>query len=224
MAVCASTVFRGVYIGGRAALRCFSCGFARKSAACISSCMVRDHDLRASLQAIGALQPGYEYAGQLIDGRRRKVLCSELGKSFEVRTCDTLQDACSTLFALHPDRAIQLAKSEGASSLLELATLCSTTPSSIAQHLQLPKKSHKRQVKDSTTAARSSVHMLRRLVTFEPELYALAQEAAREIGHGNFAQLVRDSVWRTIRERVESAPLRQPRRVQPANGARRKAG
>lgn len=186
--------------------------------------MVRDHELRSNLQAIGPLQPGYQYAGQLIDGRRRKVLCAELGLHFEIRSCDTLQEACSTLFALHPSRALELAKSEGASTLLELAKLCSTTASSIARLMPIPKKSHKREAKDRTTAAVSSSRMMRRLVTFEPELYALAQEAAREIGHGNFARLVRDSLWSTIRDRVPGAPLRQPRRVQTANGARRKAG
>ncbi len=186
--------------------------------------MVRDHDLRASLAAIGPLQPGYEYDGKLIDGSRRKLLCAELGIAFEIRVCPTMQDACSTLFANHPVRAIALARSEGAASLLELARLCGTTPSSVSQHLELPKKSHKRQLQSETKRASSNSRMLRRLVTFEPELYALAKEAAREIGHNNFAQLVRDSLWRTVRESVSGAPIRQPRRVQPANGARRKAG
>ena len=186
--------------------------------------MVRDHDLRASLVAIGPLQPGYEYQGKIIDGSRRKLLCSELAIPFAIRVCETLNDACSTLFALHPLRALELARSEGAASLLELSRLCGTTPSSISQYVVLPKKSHKRQLKAETTRASSSSRMLRRLVTFEPELYALAKEAAREIGHNNFAQLVRDSLWRTVRESVSGAPIRQPRRVQPANGARRKAG
>lgn len=186
--------------------------------------MVRDHDLRASLAAVGALSPAYEYNGTIIDGRRRRTMCAELDKPLALHVCETLQEACSTLFALHPERALELAKSEGAGSLLELAALCGTTPSGIAQQLRLPKKSHKRQVKDATARASASSRMLRRLVTFEPELYALAQEAAREIGHGNFARLVRDSLWSTIRDRVPGAPLHQPRRVQAANGARRKAG
>jgi hypothetical protein len=186
--------------------------------------MLRDHDLRASLAAVGALRPAYEYNGTIIDGRRRKVLCAELGRPLEIRVCDSLHEACSTLFTLHPSRAVELARSEGAASLLELAKLCGVTPTAISQHVLVPKKSHKRQIRETTTAASTSPRMLRRLVTFEPELYALAQEAAREIGHGNFARLVRDSVWRTVRERVSGAPLHQPRRVQPANGARRRAG
>jgi len=188
--------------------------------------MVRDSDLRASLVAVGALQPAFEYAGKLIDGRRRRLLCDELRRPLEIRICSTLQEACSVLFALHPLRAIELARSEGSASLLELAQLCGSSSSAIARELQAtaPKKSHKRQVKEATARASASSRMLRRNVTFEPELYELAQEAAREIGHGNFAQLVRDAVWRTVRERVSAAPRHQPRRVQPANGARRRAG
>lgn len=187
---------------------------------------MRDLELRASLAAIGAQQPAFEYAGQIIDGRRRQKLCAELGKPLDVRTCETLEDACGVLFVAHPLRALELARSEGAVSLLELARLCGTTTSAVARQLQAtaPKKSHKRKIKDATAQACANSRMLRRLVTFEPELYALAKEAAREIGHCNFARLVRDSVWRTVRERVSAAPLHQPRRVQAANGARRKAG
>jgi hypothetical protein len=226
MGVWVSRAIAGVYIGGDAAQRRFRCPFARKSTACISRTRMRDLELRASLAAVGALQPAFEYAGELIDGRRRKVLCDELGASLEIRVCHSPQEACSTLYALHPMRAIELARREGATTLLELARICGTTTSAIARELQptQPKKSHKRQVKDATARASASSRMMRRLVTFEPELYALAQEAAREIGHGNFAKLVRDSVWRTVRERVSGAPLHQPRRVQPANGARRRAG
>jgi hypothetical protein len=185
---------------------------------------MRDRDLRASLAARGALLPAYEYAGELIDGRRRRAICAELAQPLEIRVCDTLQEACSTLFPLHPERALALAKSDGASSLLELAALCGTTPSSLATLAPPPKKSHKRTRNEATAKARSSSRMLRRLVTFEPELYELAREAAREIGHGNFAKLVRDSVWRTVRERrLDGAPKLQPHRVQPVNGARRRA-
>lgn len=188
--------------------------------------MVRDLELRASLAAIGALQPAFEYAGEVIDGRRRKVLCAELGQPLDIRVCETIQEACSTLFTLHPMRALELAKREGITTLLELARVCGSTTSAVARVLQehAPKKSHKRQVKDATARARESSRMLRRIVVLEPELYELAREAAREIGHKNFSKLVRDSLWKTIRETRVSGAMRQPRRVQPANGARRRAG
>ncbi len=186
---------------------------------------MRERDLRASLLATGPIHPAYEYAGTLIDGRRRHTLCAELGKPLTIHVCETLREACSVLFVAHQQRALELARSEGASTLRELAELCGTTPSAIAPLLndQRPKKSHKRAVKSATQTASKSAVMVRRLVTFEPELYALAKEAAQVIGHRNVSRLVRDSVWRTIRENVSGAPL-QPRRVQPANGARRRAG
>jgi len=189
--------------------------------------MLRDRDLRASLEAVGALQPAYEYSGELVDGRRRKPICAELGIRLDVRVCETLQEACSTLWALqHQTRAIDLAKREGVVSVLELAQLCGTTTSAVAQVMQAtqPKKSHKRQIKDEVSQLRASPRMLRRLVTLEPELYALARTAAREVGHGNFQRLVRDALWKEIRANVRGAPAHQPRRVQAPNGARRKAG
>lgn len=186
---------------------------------------MRDRDLRASLAATGAIHPAYEYAGQLIDGRRRRVFCAELNTPLTVRVCATLHEACGVLFVEHPSRALELARSEGLTTLRELAEACGTTPSAIAQQLgpSLPKKSHKRAAKAAAHQAAKSSAMVRRLVTFEPELYELAKEAAREIGHRNVSRLVRDSLWRTIRENVSGAAL-QPRRVQPANGARRRAG
>jgi hypothetical protein len=186
---------------------------------------MRDRDLRASLLATGPINPAYEYAGKLIDGQRRRALCAELGQPLDIHVCDTLQEACSVLFITHRERALELARSEGASTLRELAELCGTTPSAIAALLNAtqPKKSHKRAAKTATNRAAKSSAMVRRLVTFEPELLELAKEASRVIGHRNVSRLVRDSLWRTIRENVSNAPL-QPRRVQPANGARRRAG
>jgi hypothetical protein len=109
--------------------------------------------------------------------------------------------------------------------LRELAELCGTTPSAIAALVNQtqPKQSHKRAAKTATRRAAKSTAMVRRLVTFEPELLELAKEASRVIGHRNVSRLVRDSLWRTVRENVSGAPL-QPRRVQAANGARRRAG
>jgi len=185
-----------------------------------------DRDLRANLEAVGVLQPAYEYNGELIDGRRRRPICAELGIRLDVHVCQSAQEACSTLWALHPHRAVELAKREGAASVLELAKLCGATASAIASVLQAsaPKKSHKRRVKEQTSRLQASPRMLRRLVTLEPELYALAKEATREIGHGNFNRLVRDALWKEIRDNVPGAPARAPRRVQTPNGARRKAG
>lgn len=185
---------------------------------------MRDRDLRASLAARGPIHQAYAYAGEIIDGRRRKAFCDELGLKLEIHDCETLHEACSTLFVLHPERALELARRESNSSLLELAALCGTTPVAIARLISAPKKSHKRASKDAVTKARSSSRMLRRLVTFEPELYELAKQAATELGHKNVNKLVRDSVWRTVRDlELNGAPRHQPHRVQAPHGARRRA-
>jgi len=227
MAVWASNEFAGVCIRGRAGKRPFRSYFSKKSTACISGSTMQDRDLRTSLEAVGALQPAYEYSGELVDGRRRRPICAELGIRLDVRVCETLQEACSTLWALrHQTRAVELAKREGFTGVLELAQLCGTTPSAVAQLLKAaqPKKSHKRKIKEETSQLRASPRMLRRLVTLEPELYALAKAAAHELGHDSFPRLVRDALWKEVRDNVPGAPTHQPRRVQSPNGARRKAG
>ena len=198
--------------------------------------MMRDRDLRASLQLIGALTTGYSYAGEVFDGRRRLEICTHLGIHFEVRECTTLQEACSILWTLHPARALELAAKDGKRSVLELARLCSATPLAVAQEQQAnkPRKSHKRDTRilrdEPYRKLKETRKMLRRIVTFEPELYAYAKEAAAQIGHRNVNQLVRDALWKEVALRVPNAPQFQPRRVQPQHdvsrlqGARRKSG
>lgn len=188
---------------------------------------MRDHDLRASLAAIGQLQVALEYEGQIIDGRRRAFICADLSIPLQVRVCESLRDACSALWSLnHTERALDLARSEGASSLLELAELCSATPSSVAVAMQstLAKPSRRKAMRRHVNDLQQHQNrMVRRIVTFEPELLSLAKEKADLIGHKNFAKVVRDAVWRFVRD-VPGAPVRQPRRVQSQNGARRRSG
>lgn len=180
---------------------------------------MRDRDLRASLAARGPIHQAYSYAGELIDGRRRKTFCDELGIKLDVHECATLHEACSTLFVLHPERALELARRESTSSLLELAELCGTTPVAIARHITTPKKSHK-----SSQASVAKSRIVRRLVNLEPELLELAKQAANQLGHRNVSKLIRDSIWRTVRElELSGAPRRQPHRVQAPHGARRRA-
>lgn len=189
--------------------------------------MVRDRDLRASLERIGQLQPAYEHAGELIDGRRRREICSDLGLELRTVQLETLQEACSVLWILHPSRALELA---GKRPLLELAQLCSASTTAVAKQIQAmkPRKSHKATVRllpdQPYRELKATPRMIRRLITLEPELYAYGREAAAQKGHKNFNKLVRDALWKEIALTVPNAPLHQPRRVQPANGARRKAG
>lgn len=81
---------------------------------------------------MGPLLPELWYAGEPIDGRRRAIMCSQLGLALPVRFAESLQVACSALFPLHPLRAIELA---GTTSLRDLAELCSVGVSAVAGHL-----------------------------------------------------------------------------------------
>jgi hypothetical protein len=183
---------------------------------------MRDRDLRASLASLGQLEPGLSFEGELLDGRRREPLCAELGRDFRVHVAASLQEACSVLWARgHRTRALELA---GARPLVELAELCTTTASAIAQERAAarPKKSHKAEAKDSVTRLRIAPQMARKLIVLEPELFAAAKSAAKEVGHGNFSKFVREALRHEISSVLEG--IRLPRRVQPPNGARRKTG
>lgn len=191
---------------------------------------MRDRDLRANLAQVGQQKPGLELAGELLDGRRRAAICAELGVSFDVRSVDTLEEACSLLWIEHPSRALELARSHGVASLLELARLCATTTTAIAKELAArpkgPPKAHGRAndrvhaKKRLARSAKREAKMVRRCFVLEPELYAYAREAAIQKGHNNVSIVVRQALWREVALTVPNAPQFQPRRVQPANGAR----
>ncbi len=183
-----------------------------------------ERELRASLQQIGVQLPGLEHGGELLDGRKKALMCAELGLGFPVQRARTLQEACSILWTRHPARALELAgKNRG---VLELAALCSTSSVAIAKELQAnkPKKSHHRKMRinegTAYTELKDSKKMVKRLFLLEPELYAYAREAAAQRGHKNVNRLVRDALWKEIALVVPNAPQFQPRRVQPPNGAR----
>jgi len=181
-------------------------------------------ELRASLQQIGVQLPGLEYGGELVDGRKKALMCAELGLGFPVQSAKTLQEACSILWTRHPARALELAGTTR--GVLELAALCSTSAVAIAKEIQAnkPKKSHHK-IRINTEEKpfhelKDSKKMVKRLFLLEPELYAYAREAAAQHGHRNVNRLVRDALWKEIALVVPNAPQFQPRRVQPPNGAR----
>jgi hypothetical protein len=86
-----------------------------------------------------------------------------------------------------------------------------------------PKPSRRKRVSQTVNdLQRHQNRMVRRVVTFEPELLQLAKEKA-QLEHKNLAKVVRDALWRAVRD-VPGAPRVQPRRVQPQFGARRRSG
>jgi hypothetical protein len=183
-----------------------------------------DRDLRASLGQIGPQISGLEYAGELVDGRKKARMCADLGVAFPIHIAKTLQEACSILWLRHELRAIELAGEHR--TILELAHLCGATTTAIAKVVQAqkPRVSHQRKMRFIEDVPyrklKKTEKMIRRLITLEPELYAYGREAAAQLGHKNFNKLVRDALWAKVALIVPSCPLFQPRRVQPPNGAR----
>lgn len=170
------------------------------------------------------MQPALEWEGQLIDGRRRRAICGELALRLDVHVCMSLQEACSKLWALgHHERALELARSDGAARVLDLAHLCGTTPSAIALEQQRTRpKSATQQLRSALSGKRVQDKMIRRTITFEPELLLLAREKAKQTKQ-NLGMLVRGAIWKAVRD-LPGAPRQQPRRVQPQTGARRRVG
>lgn len=185
-----------------------------------------DRDLLASLRNIGVLVPGLEYAGELVDGRKKREMCADLSAPFPVHVAKSHQEACSILWTRHPDRAVELA---GTTRMLELVQLCSASSVSIAKVIQAKKPRVSHQSKRILAVGdreyrqlRAQPKMLRRLVTLEPELYAYAREAAAQLGHKNFAKLVRRALWKEVALLVPMAPQFAPRRVGPVGVNRAK--
>jgi hypothetical protein len=166
--------------------------------------------------------PGLEYAGTLVDGRKKAQMCADIGLDFPIVRADSLREACSILWTRHPERALELA---GTKRVLELAELCGTNATAVAKVIQQnkPRKSHhKKRIIDGQPYPELKLQskMVKRLFLLEPELYAYAREAAAQLGHRNVNKLVRDALWAKVALIVPMAPQFQPRRVQPPNGAR----
>lgn len=184
---------------------------------------MRDRDLRASLERIGPRFPALEYEGETIDGRKREVMCAELGRELPRVVLHTLGEACSALWLHHPVRALELAQRDGPKRVRELAELCGTTATAIAVEWEAakPKPKHRRKSDPSQPARASDTprgaksKMLRFWV--EPEFLYYVNRLQEKTGL-NKSELVRDALWRRIAVVVPRAPLHPP------GSPKRKAG
>jgi hypothetical protein len=134
-------------------------------------------------------------------GAAGSVICTELGEPF---ACTSARRCTLPAAFFGPrrtrQRALELARSEG-------ATRCASSPICAARHQRDRSVAQRNapqeiaQTCKSESADRSSAveRMLRRLVTFEPELYELAKEARASSATAISRKLVRDSVWKEIR-------------------------
>lgn len=189
-----------------------------------------DRELRASLATIGAILPALEYENELIDGRKRRAMCAELGVSIDVVALSSLQEACARLYAQHPRRGLELAQRHGVKLLHDLAQHCGTTPAAIARELRDAKpkplsgnewRKRRRNGHAEMRELRKSPKMVQVLLFMEPELREYGRELAARKGHGNVSRIVREALWKEVALTLPQVPLHQPRRVQPPNGRRR---
>jgi len=172
---------------------------------------MRDAELRSSLLAIGPLLPALEYDGKLLDGRRRLTFGEELGVSVPTKRARSLREACSHLWPLHPERALELA--EGA-SLLELAELCGVEPTSIALVRRAGAEPKRVSAKRRIRYERKQPAKLFQC-WLEPQLLELMRIGARELELDNLSELTRQALWEKLALVVPHAPLHRPRHIKP---------
>ena len=157
---------------------------------------MEERALRASLRTIGALLPVVTYMGATIDGEKRERLCSELGVSIARRACTTLAEACTTLWAEHPTRAIELAQRYGTARLADLAELCSVKPAELARVLQSMRPPRKRAERGPRFLRTKKTVLLQ--VYMEQQLRHIIQKASEREGL-SLAAFVRAACWQRAR-------------------------
>lgn len=186
-----------------------------------------DRELRASLAAIGPVLPVLLYDADPIDGRKRRLMCAELGLQITTLELASLRDACAMLYAQHPRRGVELAQRYGVTQIRALAEHCGATVAAVSRELAAAKAKRtggaaRRRLLGHQEMAklRDHTHMVKVLLYMEPELRAYGHELAKTKGHGNLSKVIRDSLWKAVAV-LPQAPLHAPRRMQPPNGRRK---
>lgn len=182
---------------------------------------MQDEELRASVAAVGPLLPVLVWHGSTLDGRRREQICAELGLVPRVVHVHSLSEACKALWALHPDRAVQLARDHGAGLARNIATLCGARLVEVSRLLDggKPRSSSKRAPRRTRSQKTELVQLW-----IDPQLKHYAREAA-EHERLTLSALFRVAAWQHI-ERVlpraaEAGGSRGPRVEQVSARAQR---
>jgi len=77
------------------------------------------------------------YRGDVVDGAKRERLCAELELVHpSMRVLHTVEEVCSALWLVHPDRALERARLEGITGIANLARVCSARVADVATLLQ----------------------------------------------------------------------------------------
>ena len=95
-----------------------------------------DPELRRSLAAIGPISPVLSFGGRVLDGRRRRKMCAELGIEIETVNYQTREQAAVALWAVHPKRALEEFPIR---SLKEGTQLFAARPAAVALYWQRTK-------------------------------------------------------------------------------------
>lgn len=169
--------------------------------------MSTEAELRASILAVGQLVPVLKWHGVTIDGRRREAILDAEGIVPAVRNLATLEQACSALWLMHPDRALQLAREHAGGhaglppTVRELATLCGVSVSVIALALQPQKR------KQDNRAPRRARSVRTEIVKFwcEPQFKHYVRLAGARNGL-DLSSVIRVACWEYVQRELPRAP------------------
>jgi len=168
--------------------------------------MSSEAELRASICAVGQLVPVLKWLGVTIDGRRREAILEEIGVQPVVRNLATLEQACTALWLMHPERALAFAREHAGGhaglppTARELASLCGVSVSVIALAMQPKRRQEKR-------APRRQRSIRTELVKFwcEPQFKHYVRLAGARNGL-DLSSVIRIACWEYVQRELPRAP------------------
>ncbi len=169
--------------------------------------MTSEAELRASISAVGQLVPLLIWHGVTIDGRRREPILEALGIAPAVRVLSTLEQACTALWPLHPERALTLAREQAGGhaglppTVRELAGLCNVSVSAIA--LALAPRARRQEKR----APRRTVNGRNTPIKFwcEPQFKHYVRVAGALDGL-DLSSVIRVACWEYVQRKLPRAP------------------
>lgn len=162
---------------------------------------MQERELRSSIAAVGPLLPVLIWQGRVVDGQRRDQICAELGLVPQVRTLHTAAEVCSALWAVHPDRAVAEALTNGATGVKEIAELCSARVAEVAALLGAKNKRAVDRRSPRKTRSQKTV-----MVQFwaEPQLKHFAQRAGAS-ERLDLSSTIRVALWEYVQRHLPRA-------------------
>jgi hypothetical protein len=166
-------------------------------------------ELRASLLAVGPLNPALVWRGVTLDGRRRESICFDEGIALPRKELHSLEQACAALWIVHPERAIQVAREHRGghvgvpATVREIAELCGTTATAVA--LELAKERPAQRQSNRSPRRTRSIKTEALKVWCEPQLKHYVRLVAAKRGM-DISQFIRVACWEYIQKHLGRAP------------------